>query len=135
MSKIAWIEDDHPEIPSLVRLLELDGHDIPRYRTSQDVEEHLAEICQCDAIILDIILPPTNDDPYQGLSVLKKLREKCNYSAPVIVCSVVRNPNVLQALNELGVPGSWILHKPVRPSVLHDVVTKALSESTHEASQ
>ena len=37
MTKIAWIEDDYDEISSLVRLLELDGYIIPRYRTRQDV--------------------------------------------------------------------------------------------------
>ena len=131
--KIAWIEDDHPEIPSLVRLLELDGHDILHYRTCQEVEEHLEEICRCDAVILDIILPPATDDLYQGVSVLRKLREECKYNGPVVVCSVVRNPTVLHALRELGV--SDILHKPVRPSRLYDAVTKAIAESTPETSQ
>ena len=125
MSKrIGWIEDDHPEIPSLVGLLELDGYTILRYRTCSDVQEHLEEICGCDAVILDIILPPATDDPYQGLSVLRKLRKECEYSAPVVVCTVVRNPDVHRALDELGV--SRILQKPVRPSKLYDAVTKAL---------
>lgn len=124
MSKIAWIEDDHPEISSLVRLLELDGHDILRYRTWGDVEEHLEKICQCDAVILDIILPPAIENRYLGVSVLKKLREECNYNGPVVVCTIVRNPDVLNNLQKLGV--SDILHKPVRPSKLYDTVTKVL---------
>jgi len=131
--KIAWIEDDHPEIPSLVRLLELDEHDISRYRTCQDVEEHLEEICGCDAVILDIILPPATDDLYQGVSVLRKLRDECKYSGPVVVCSIVRNPDVRRALDELGI--SDILHKPVRPSKLYDAVTKALAENKPETLQ
>jgi DNA-binding NtrC family response regulator len=124
MSKIAWIEDDHRDIPSLVRLLELDGHHILRYRTWRDVEEHLEEICQCDAVILDIILPPATENRYLGVSVLKKLREECNYNGPVVVCTIVRNPDVLNNLRKLGV--SDILHKPVRPSKLYDAVTKVL---------
>jgi len=133
MSKIAWIEDDYRAISSLVRSLELDGHNILCYRTCQDVEEHLEEICRCDAVILDIILPPATDDLYQGVSVLRKLREECKYNGPVIVCSVVRNPTVLHALREMGI--SDILHKPVRPSRLHDAVTEALAGSTPETSQ
>jgi len=133
MSKIAWIEDDHPEIPSLVRLLELDGHNILYYRTCREVEEDIDKICGCDAVILDIILPPATDDPYQGVSVLRKLREECKYDGPVIVCSIVRNPVVLHALHELGV--SAILHKPVRPSQLYDAVTEALTEGTPETAQ
>jgi DNA-binding NarL/FixJ family response regulator len=117
MSKIAWIEDDHDEIPSLVRLLELDEHNI----------------CGCDAVILDIILPPATDDLYQGVSVLRKLREECKYSGPVVICSVVRNPDVLKAVRELGV--SDILHKPVRPSKLYDAVKKVLAEGGPEISQ
>lgn len=131
--KIAWIDDDYDRISSLVRQLKLDGHEILCYGTCQEVEEHFDEICQCDAVILDIILPPVTDDPYQGVSVLRNLREGCKYSGPVIVCTRVKNPNVLDALRELGV--SEILLKPVRPSALYDAVTKALAEGTPETSQ
>jgi DNA-binding response OmpR family regulator len=124
-NRIAWIEDDHPEISSLVRLLELDGYDILRYRTCQEVEKHLEDVCKCNAVILDIILPPPmDDDPYQGVSLLRKLRKECGYNGPVVICSVVRNPDVLRALRQLGV--SDILHKPVRPSKLYDTVTKLI---------
>ena len=127
MSKIAWIEDDYDEISSLVRLLELDGYEIPRYRTRPDVDKSIEEILSCDAIILDIILPPVKEDnPHQGLSILKILREQYDYKKPVVVCTVVRAPGVMTELRRLGVPDENILHKPVRPSVLTKVVKKAL---------
>lgn len=129
MPKIAWIEDDYEEISSLVRLLELDGFQIPRYRTRPDVEKSIEEILSCDGILLDIILPPIKeDDPHQGISILKMLREKYEYNKPVVVCTVVRAPGVLDSLRKLGVQNGNILHKPVRPSRLTEVVKKALGQ-------
>lgn len=124
MARIAWIEDDHERIDSLVKLLEKDGHEILPFSSWQEVKEQIETICACDAIILDIILPPVEDDPYLGLSVLEQLRKEHGYQKPVVVCSRVKNPIVLHELNELGV--TEILRKPVRPSVLYEVVTKAL---------
>jgi Response regulators consisting of a CheY-like receiver domain and a winged-helix DNA-binding domain len=128
MARIAWIEDDHDRISSLVRLLERDEHTILPYSSWQEVKEQIETICACDAIILDIILPPIEDDPYLGLSVLNQLREEHGYQGPVVVCSRVKNPVVLNELQELGV--TEILRKPVRPSVLYDVVTKAIESVT-----
>jgi CheY-like chemotaxis protein len=127
MARIAWIEDDHDRIGSLVKLLERDGHEILPYSSWQEVREQIENICACDAIILDIILPPIEDDPYLGLSVLEQLREE-GYHGPVVVCSRVKNPVVIHQLQELGV--AEILRKPVRPSVLYDAVTKALEGVT-----
>jgi CheY-like chemotaxis protein len=126
MARIAWIEDDHEKIGSLVTLLERDGHTILPYASWQEVKQNIEMICQCDAIILDIILPPIEEDPYLGLSILQQLREKHTYQRPVVVCSRVKNPVVLQELEELGI--TQILRKPTRPSVLYQVVTEALAE-------
>ncbi len=128
MLKVAWIEDDYDEISSLVGILELDGYEIPRYRTRPDVDKSIEEILSCDAIILDIILPPTEDEPYQGLSILRILRQVHHYEKPVIVCSLVRAPGVMDELRKLGVSNGNILHKPVRPSVLAATVKKALGQ-------
>jgi CheY-like chemotaxis protein len=127
MARIAWIEDDHEKIGSLVTLLERDGHTILPYASWQEVKQNIEMICQCDAIILDIILPPTEEDPYLGLSVLQQLREKHKYQRPVVVCSRVKNAVVLQELKALDV--AQILRKPVRPSELYQAVTEALAES------
>jgi CheY-like chemotaxis protein len=127
MARIAWIEDDHDKIRSLVRLLEKDGHTILLYGSWREAEERLDEVCECDAVILDIILPPIENNHYLGLSVLEQLRRQHGYKGPVVVCSRVKNPAVLHDLRELGV--TEILRKPVRPSVLYEVVTEALEET------
>jgi CheY-like chemotaxis protein len=126
MARIAWIEDDYEIIRSLVSLLERDGHTILPFGSGDEAEKHIEIICACDAVILDIILPPIDDDPYLGLSVLEKLRKGHNYQGPVVVCSRVQNQVVLDRLRELGVTN--ILRKPVRPSLLYNAVTKAMGK-------
>ena len=126
MACIAWIEDDHERIGALVKLLENDGHTILPYGSWEEFNQHIEDICMCDAIILDIILPPIDDDPYGGLTILEQLRNQRGYTAPVVVCSRVQNPVVLHHLRELSVAA--ILTKPVRPSALYDAVNKALEE-------
>jgi CheY-like chemotaxis protein len=125
MARIAWIEDDHERINSLVRLLERDGHSIETYSSWEEVQENLAAIRSCAAIILDIILPPIKDDPYQGLAVLELLKEN-GFTTPVVVCSRVQNPVVLERMRELGV--KEILRKPIRPTALYDAVNRLLSQ-------
>jgi CheY-like chemotaxis protein len=124
MARIAWIEDDHERIGSLVRLLEKSGHVIAPYASWQEVEEQIDAICSCEVIILDIILPPIENDPYLGMSILEQLRKEHKYQGVIVVCSRVKNPVILHALSELGV--TEVLRKPVRPSVLYDVVMNAL---------
>lgn len=124
MADIAWIEDDHERIGALVRLLEIDGHKILRFRSLEEVRENINKIKKCDAIILDLILPPVEEDPYLGVTLLDELYNEHGFRAPVVVCSLVQNPVVIHRLQELGV--TRILTKPVRPSVLYDAVTAAL---------
>ncbi len=131
MAKIAWIEDDSEEISSLVRLLELDNFEVARYRTRNEVEEKIGDILISEAIILDMILPPvTEDEPYQGISILKLLRQRYHYANPVVVCSVVRASGIIATLNNLNV--SAILHKPLRPSVLYEEVKKLVQKDSRE---
>lgn len=125
MAHLAWIEDDHQRISALVKLLKDDGHIILPYASLQEAQNHILLICKCDIVILDIILPPSEDDPYTGVNLLKTLREEHDYKGEVVVCSRVRNPAVLLKLQELDV--KTILNKPIRPSTLHSVITKILT--------
>src|SRR5688572_18354617 len=125
MARIAWIEDNYKRIGSLVKLLEKDGHTILPFVSWQEAESQIKTVCACNAIILDVILPPAQENRYWGLSVLEQLRNKYDYKAPIIVCSNVQNPEVLNQLSKLGVAA--ILLKPARPSMLHEAVTKALA--------
>jgi DNA-binding NtrC family response regulator len=126
---ISWIEDDHLEIADLVGVLERKGYKIPRYRTYQEAHEHLAEICQGEAIILDIILPSNDDDPYQGIKILREVRE-VNASMPVVVCTVVRNPKVKEILQDLN---ARILPKPIRATRLAEEVMDEIEKCfTHK---
>lgn len=127
MAVIAWVEDDHEKIGALVKLLEKE-HKIFRYRSHEEVDDKIEELLQADVLILDIILPPTDDTPYGGLDVLKTLRER-GYQKPIVICSHVKNPTVYQEVGKYGVREEYILRKPVRPSILYDVVTDILADS------
>ena len=124
VATIAWIEDNYKNIGSLVKLLERDGHAILPFGSLQEVEKEIETICASDAVILDIILPVIEDDPYLGISALKLIRKRQKHQVPIVVCSGVSDPEVLRRLEELGV--TEILLKPVRPSVLYSVVIKAM---------
>jgi len=132
MARIAWIEDDYKMIGSLVKRLEEDGHTILPFGSWQEVEERIETVCKCDAVILDVILPPIKeDDFYTGLYVVKQLREQHMYQGPIVICSRVANPEVLHQLHALGVTS--ILRKPVLPSALYKVMTKALAHGDKSA--
>ncbi len=127
MAHIIWIEDDYKRIGSMVNLLERDGHTIEPHESWVSAKENIEKICSSDAIILDIILPGENSEPYQGLWILEQLRNEYEYKGPVIICSRIQNPEVLRRLKQLG-PTEILPPKPIRPSLLHKVVTEALEK-------
>jgi DNA-binding response OmpR family regulator len=126
MKRIAWIEDDSNDISALVEPLEMAGYEVLRFRTVSEVDKDIEKICKCDAVILDILLPPKSENPFQGIAVLRKLREEKNYQKPVVVCTVVKTDGVIETLKLIGV--SEIIHKPVRPSKLRDTVINFIHE-------
>jgi CheY-like chemotaxis protein len=74
----------------------------------------LAQELRPDAIVLDVMMPATH-----GWEVLQRLRaDKRLSSIPVIICSVINNPDLAQALG-----ASMFLAKPVR----QDDILSALS--------
>lgn len=124
MAHIAWIEDDSKRVGSLVALLEKEGHQVISFNSWQEINGQVETILACDLVLLDVILPPVEDDPYMGLSVMERLRKIYNYAGPIVVCSRVKNPAVLDKLKGLGV--AEVLRKPVRPSDVYKAVKDAL---------
>ncbi len=128
MKTIAWIEDDAYIIYDLIKPLEKAGYKIERFGTKAEVLRNVATIKDCDAIIMDVILPPGEEcaleESYGGVSVLRSLRSEHNVNIPIVVCTVVRSPDVHRQLKDLGV--SEILLKPVLPSKLKEAVERVL---------
>lgn len=130
---IVWIDDDTDIIDAVVRPLELAGHRIVRVNTVAEAltPDVLERIRQADLLLLDMILTPgaieREFSRYPGKDILQELREVHGITTPVIVLTVVRNPEVLRQLEQLGV--AEIVHKPVRPSVLKERVEEVLGQN------
>ncbi len=132
MSKlIIWIEDDTEIIDPVVRPLEKAGYRIDRLNTAKEALDAVERIRNADLILLDMILRPGMDNRefsrYPGLDILDELRNIHDIQIPVVAFTVVGRSEVRQRLRELGVDA--IVRKPVRPSVLKEVVEQALGES------
>lgn len=130
---IAWIEDDIDIIDLVVRPLEIDGYQIHRYYTVQDALSNIHQIRRCDLILVDLILPSGNLNPfgkfdshYPGLTLLHELRTTHFITQPAIVLSVVANASVNNETKNLGVAN--YLNKPVLPSVLKKHVENAIKK-------
>jgi CheY-like chemotaxis protein len=132
--KIAWIEDDADEIAVVVKPLIRAGFEFKYYHNYREALDNLEEIRKCDLILLDLIIPPGEDegedqgintDEYLGKLLPKRLRSEFDIDIPVIVLSVVADTNGIEeedkeALNVVT------LSKPVRPSRLKTEVYKLL---------
>ena len=128
---IVWIEDDTDIIDPVVTLLERDGHLIMRIRSVGEALENVDLVRDSDLILLDIILPPGNAGGnygrYSGLRLLQELQEQHGIQTPVVVLSVIANPDAHRRLRELGVKD--IIGKPVLPSKLKKRVERVLDAS------
>ena len=91
----------------LVRPLEKDGHEITVAKDEKEALE-LIEGSVFDLILLDIIIPTgeegdVGDVEYVGIELLKKLSIDMKIETPILVLSVVRDPDKIEEINGLGV--------------------------------
>jgi CheY-like chemotaxis protein len=120
--RIVWIDEDTDIIGAVVRPLEQAGHEIVRIDTAGGALTPAAieAMRSADLVLLDMILPPgdtePNFGPYAGREILRQLRTVHGVTTPVLVLSVVTNPELREAIEALGVSG--IVRKPVLPSEL-----------------
>jgi len=104
--KILWVEDDANVLMGLVRPLEKDGHKIIIAEDEIDALELINEN-NFDLILVDIIIPTGKKDDYGhtefvGFDLLKKIKE-LEIEVPIIVLSVIRDPNMIKEMYEIGV--------------------------------
>jgi DNA-binding response OmpR family regulator len=106
--KILWIEDDAYELEPLTWPLSDAGFEI---HTALDAFDAINEIRdqknKYDLIILDILLPTgekneINKVEYVGANLLEEIR-KLDKNIPVIAFTVVRDSELHEKLNRLGV--------------------------------
>ena len=105
--RILWIEDDADILMGLVRPLKKDGHEITIAKDEKKALE-LIGISVFDLILLDIIIPTgvegdKGDIPFVGMRLLKTLSIDMKIKTPIIVLSVVRDPELIGEMNGRGV--------------------------------
>lgn len=126
--KILWIEDSTYPLQSLVKPLEERGYRISYATTEKDALDALLYDV-FDLILLDIILPTGSDSgdfyEYVGVRLADEIINVRKISTPIIVISVVNNPDVINKLENLGIDN--ILQKGyILPSRLVKVVEDIL---------
>lgn len=127
--RILWIEDDADLLMGLIRPLKKDGHEII---VAKDEKEALETIRKTDfdLIILDIIIPTgVKGDKggvhFIGVRLLEKLLVDLNIKTPIIVLSVVRDPDMIEEMYAMG--AKKVLPKAAYlPSKLKEEVYTAL---------
>jgi CheY-like chemotaxis protein len=129
MSTIVWIDDDAAVLSAVVRPLERRGHSFVTIRTTDEALSSINTLRSADLILLDIVIPGTPlaevHEKYAGVALLRHLRCACDVTTPVIVFSVVRQPELVSLLHNLAV--TEVLMKPLLPSRLFEVVERALA--------
>lgn len=107
-----WIDDQYWRLKSLLRHLLDEGYTYEGLESMGQALQTLEVIGRARLIILDLIIPQGEgvadapDTPYLGEELLRRLRA-AGVAAPVIIYTVVREPEVLERLravpNVLGV--------------------------------
>lgn len=128
--KILWVEDDADVLMGLVRPLEKDGHEITVAKDEKEALERIEKF-DFDLILLDMIIPTgvkgdVGDVPFIGMRLLKTLSIDMKIKTPIIVLSVVRDPDIIEEMNGLGV--KEVLQKGAYlPSKLKEKVYETLA--------
>lgn len=105
--RILWIEDEADLLMGLVRPLEKEGHEIIVAKDETEALKLIEEF-DFDLILLDIIIPTGKKGnggyvEFVGMELLKKLSIDMEIKTPIIVLSVVRDPDMIEEMNGLGV--------------------------------
>ena len=128
--RVLLIEDDKFLLEQLQIAME-DYEIIPASSAVLGME--LVSKMELDAVLLDIMMPPPDDiDPEivgygrtTGVEICRKIRN-LKPNLPIIILSVVRDPGILQRINESG--ANEILNKPVFPGKISEILEKVFNE-------
>lgn len=127
---IVWVDDDIEVIDPVIQPIIDGGYEIIRFRTINEAMTSLDDLRTADLILLDMIIPPGDDQNdvgiYSGVWILKKLRKEFDINTPVIVFSVVNPEKLKDELSGLDV--AKYVRKPALPSELHKAVNEVLGK-------
>jgi len=128
---VVWIEDDIYIIGSIVEPLEKAGVTVAKFRSLREALDNIETIRSSQLIVLDVLMPldeSRNGTRYGGLGFVEALKA-AGIAVPLVILTVVTNPEVREKLAALGVDPENILRKPILPSVLKEHVLRVLGTS------
>ena len=143
--KLLWVEDDHNDLDPILFPLKHAGVLVEPCSSLEGALERISHgIEQYNAILIDLILPKTDDEhdtrtwqertPYQninfnahllGVELIRFIRQAVSKTIPIVVLSVVNDPEISKVLGEFSVKD--FLYKS--PNVTNKAVCKALMEA------
>ncbi len=130
MKKILFIEDEEFLLEQYqIALSDFDV--IPANSALKGLE--LIRQMDFDAVLLDIMMPPTEDmDPElvsygrsTGVEICRRIKN-IRPDIPIVVLSVVRDAGILNRIKEAG--ASEIINKPAMPNKVIEILNKVLNE-------
>ena len=126
--RILWIEDDYYAIKGLMRPLERAGFQVEAATSAVEGYTKAHRWQSYDVIVVDLILPLSDDDhtlpdsvkswrgeEYVGVGLLKWLLAELKVTCPVLLLSVVRHPIHTYQLNGIGL-ASYLPKRGLLPS-------------------
>lgn len=107
VKRILWIDYDANILMELARPLEKDGYKVIVAKDEKEALE-LIEKSKFDLILSDIIIPTgikgdEENIPFVGMRLLKILLIAREIKTPIVVLSVVRDPEMINEMYEMGV--------------------------------
>lgn len=110
--KMLWVEDDYDTLQATVLPLQKKGWEISHATSFEDALLLLKQ--PYDVFLIDLIIPPIGHDVeidheishsprYLGLKLIEEIRNQLGMRVPIIAFSVVHDPNVNKALDDLSV--------------------------------
>lgn len=123
MSSILYVEDDDLTRQTVGNRLRRLGYDVTAVASGEAALTAVGEGSPALAL-LDLELPGID-----GIETLKRLRQRLP-NLPIVVCSAHLDPCLCSQLEELGVPCSCLLCKPVRFGLIADTVAGVLASQS-----
>ncbi|MFK7857418.1 MAG: hybrid sensor histidine kinase/response regulator [Granulosicoccus sp.] len=120
--RVLVIDDELQVLQSMRHMLEGWGCEVLLAESARDALRVLA----LSDMIPDIIISDYRlADNLNGVDAVEAIRESCELSIPAIVVTGDTSPERLKQVKETGLQ---LLHKPVRPDELHDVMERILKD-------
>ncbi len=142
-NRILWIEDDYYHIKGLLRPLEKEGFKVTFSTSANDAYQKAQDWRDYEIIIIDMILPPIDEEAelspevgkwgqeeYLGVGLLKYIKYELKCSSPIIVLSVAAN-GLTDVLNALGVD-RVLLKRGLLPREVQRIVHEVLARRNNE---